>query len=134
MAIAIDTDGFWCYTLKSVLTGVCTLKPTQGGRTMGFYVNPPNESKESFLKREGMAAPNSPKITWDSVPKGYLPVVLLNNGFFTAAGIAYCEGELSEFTRLDDDRPREIFMVKVEKLIPVADPGFKRYAEQNSLI
>jgi len=23
---------------------------------MGFYVNPPNESKESFLKREGMAA------------------------------------------------------------------------------
>ena len=101
---------------------------------MGFYVNPLTESKEDFLKREGMVAPSSPKITWDSVPKGYLPVVLLNNGFFTAAGIAYCESELDAFTRLDDQRPRQIFIVKVEKLIPVADSSFKEYAEQNGLI
>jgi hypothetical protein len=101
---------------------------------MGFYVNPPNESKESFLKREGMAAPSSPKITWDSIPNGYLPVVLVDNGPFTAAAIAYCERELDEFTRLDDYRPRQMFMVKIEKLIPVADPGFRKYAEQSSLI
>jgi len=61
---------------------------------MGYYVNPQNMSKESFLKKEGVAVPNNPRITWESVPKGYLPVVLVNNGPFTAAGIAYCESEL----------------------------------------
>jgi len=101
---------------------------------MGFYVNPPDESKESFLKREGIAAPNTPRITWDSVPQGYLPVVLLDNGHFSAAAIAYDKSELNEATSLDDPRPRQIFMVKIEKLIPVADPDFKNYAERNSLI
>lgn len=100
---------------------------------MGFYVNPQKESKESFLRREGMAAPNHPRITWDSVPEGYLPVVLMNNGFFTAAGIAYCESELKEFTRLDDDRPREIFMVKIEKLISVAGADFEQYVKSKGL-
>jgi hypothetical protein len=95
---------------------------------MGFYVNPPNESKESFLRREGIVAPALPKTTWDSVPKGFLPVGLVNNGAFTAAGIAFCEKELEEFTRLNDNRPRQLFMVKIEKLIPVAGSDFKKYA------
>ncbi|NLC31413.1 MAG: hypothetical protein GX765_05180 [Candidatus Moranbacteria bacterium] len=101
---------------------------------MGFYVNPPNESKESFLDREGMVAPSNPRITWDSIPKGYLPVVLVDNGPFTAAAIAYCERELDEFTGMDDYRPRQIFMVKIKKLIPVTDSDFKKYAEQKNLI
>lgn len=101
---------------------------------MGFYVNPRGESKEAFLKREGVLAPNNPKIIWESIPKGFLPVVLLDNGRFTAAGIAYCKSELEEFTRLNDPRPRTIFMVKTEKLIPVTESYFKKYAEENGLL
>jgi hypothetical protein len=95
---------------------------------MGYYVNPRNESKESFLRREGIVAPHIPKTTWESVPKGFLPVTLINNGAFSAAGIAYCAKELETFTRLDDNRPRQLFMVKIEKLIPVAGDDFKQYA------
>lgn len=95
---------------------------------MGYYVNPKNESKESFLQREGIVAPRIPKTTWESVPKGFLPVALVNNGPFTAAGIAFCARELEAFTGLDDNRPRQLFMVKIEKLIPVAGSDFKQYA------
>jgi len=101
---------------------------------MGFYVNPLNESKESFLNREGMAVPDSPKIAWDSVPKGYLPVVLVDNGMFTAAGIACGAAELDAFTKITDRRPRQIFMVKIEKLVQVADPAFERYVRQSGLL
>jgi hypothetical protein len=64
---------------------------------MGYYVNPRNESKESFLRREGIVAPHTPKTTWESVPKGFLPVTLINNGAFSAAGVAYCAKELETF-------------------------------------
>lgn len=101
---------------------------------MGYYVNPPGESKESFLRREGLRVPNDRKITWDSVPKGFLPVVLLDNGPFTAAGIAYCESELNVFTRLDDPRSRQVFMVKIDKLLPVSDHGLARYLKESDLL
>jgi len=78
---------------------------------MGFYVNPQDETKESFLSREGIIVPSNHKITWNNIPTGYLPVVLVDNGFFTAAGIAYCEDELNVFTDLRDTRPRQVFMV-----------------------
>ncbi len=100
---------------------------------MGYYVNPPEESKESFLEREGMVMASNPQITWESVSEGYLPVVLVNNGWMTAAAIAYCEQELQEFTRLDDDRPRTVFMVKIEKLLPVSGQDFADYAKRNNL-
>ena len=101
---------------------------------MGYYINPPGESKESFLDREGVAVPNIPRITWDSVPKGFLPVVIVNNGRFMAAGIAYDKRELDEFTDLEDLRPREIFMVKIEKLLGVTNPSFANYVKEHGLI
>lgn len=88
---------------------------------MGYYVNPPNESKEDFLDREGMVIPPYPRLGWKDVPDGFLPVVLINNGPFTAAGIAYCEGELKAFTDPGDLRPKVIYLVKREKLIAVSD-------------
>jgi len=63
---------------------------------MGYYVNPPSETKEEFLNREGMKVP---KADWDKVPKDSIPVVLVNNGHFTA-----------------DPRPKKIFIVKKSKL------------------
>ena len=79
---------------------------------MGFYVNPPNETKEAFLSREGLEVP---KADWDKVPKDSIPVVLINNGMFAAAGIAFSQREYGEFTA-NDGRPKKIFIVKKSKL------------------
>lgn len=94
---------------------------------MGYYVNPPTESKESFLKREGIAAPYDQKLSWESVPEGFLPVVLLDNGPFTAAGIAYSKEELDAFTGLHDNRPRQIYLVRITELLKVSD--LRRHAD-----
>lgn len=101
---------------------------------MGFYINPANESKEEFLKREALSSPFDVKIAWGSVPDGFLPVVLVNNGPFTAAAIAYCERELDELTSLEDTRPRKIFLIKTEKLLSVTGRGFEEYARSNGLV
>ena len=85
---------------------------------MGCYVNPANETKESFLKREGIAV-NNP--SWLSKPKNTLPVVLMDNGSFSAAGIAYSERELKEFTRPDDYRLKTFFYVDIQKLCSVSN-------------
>lgn len=97
---------------------------------MGYYINPTKESKEQFLKREGIMVPFNPKLSWDSVPKGFLPVVLVNNGHCTAAAIAYSADVLAECTSLNDPRPRQIFLVKIEKLVKVSDEDFAEYAKK----
>lgn len=101
---------------------------------MGYYVNPGNESKESFLNREGILAPSNSKISWASVPKGFVPVVLIDNRRFTAAVIAYSECELESATDMDDERPRQIFLVKTEKLFPVTDSYFAEEARELGLV
>jgi hypothetical protein len=85
---------------------------------MGAYVNPKDESKESFLKREGVPVSN---IAWEDVPANQLPVVWMNNGPFAAAGIAYCKSELDAFTRPDDHREKRIYLVEKKKLLAVSD-------------
>ena len=80
---------------------------------MGFYVNPPNEEKETFLEREGLEVP---KADWDKIPQDSFAVILINNGNFTAAGIAYDEDEYRVFTDKEDRRPKKIFIVKKSKL------------------
>jgi hypothetical protein len=59
-----------------------------------------------------------------------LPVVLINNGAFTSAGIAYCEDELKEFTRQDDNRRRTIYIVPIDKLLEVSGSDFFRWWER----
>ena len=84
---------------------------------MGAYVNPSNETKEQFLLREGRSTGN---LSWAAVPPDHLPVILMDNGMFTAAGIAYCESELREFTSPTDRRPRRIYYVPTAKLLTVS--------------
>jgi hypothetical protein len=79
---------------------------------MGYYVNPATETKESFLENEGREVQLSECKLTDSE----LPVVLVDNGFFTAAGIAYSEAELQAFTSPGDRRPKRFFMVPKVKL------------------
>jgi hypothetical protein len=80
---------------------------------MGFYVNPPNEEKETFLYREGLEVPEA---DWGNIPKDLIPVILINNGMFSAAGIAYDEKEYNVFTSKEDRRLKKIFLVKKSKL------------------
>ncbi len=84
---------------------------------MGYYIDPPNQSKESFLNQHGRRV----NITDLKITDTELPVVLVNNFAFTAAGIAYDEKELKEFLDPDDYRPKMYFMVPREALKPYYD-------------
>jgi hypothetical protein len=85
---------------------------------MGIYINPPNISKEEFLIINGTPIP--PKaISFDSALNilGKLHVCLVDNGPFTAAAVAYCKDELSEFL-IQDGRDKSWFLVHVDHLTP----------------
>ena len=76
---------------------------------MGYYVNPPQESKEAFLNREGISSPN---LEWKDVPQGTLPVVLVDNGYFTAAAVAYSQKEYEYFIdSTKDKRPKKVYQI-----------------------
>lgn len=86
---------------------------------MGSYINPPHISKEQFLEAHGIEVTREDAAAFDfSTDDDILPVVLVNNGPFTAAAIAHSQRELDEFTRLDDDRPRKWFLVERVLLEP----------------
>lgn len=85
---------------------------------MGSYVNPKSETKESFLEREGKLV-DSP--SWKNKPENTLPVILVCNAFFTAAGIAYSERELQVFLDPFDFRPKKFYYVDINKLAEVSD-------------
>lgn len=99
---------------------------------MGCYVDPQNETKEDFLEREGR------EVESDYISKNYkmikekgdLPVVLCDNGHFTAAGVAYTEREFERFVRYDN-RPKRFFIVSVEKLKDVSPvEGYLKEAKE----
>lgn len=78
---------------------------------MGFYINPSNMTKEEWLRLNGeMISP----LTARAHPAGDKVVVcLVDNGPFTAAGIAYDDRERDEFCRPDSgsQRRRQFFLV-----------------------
>lgn len=88
---------------------------------MGCYVDPPNETKEKFLEREGR------EVESDYITQNYkqikekdkLPIVLVDNGPFTAAGVCYVEREFERFVRYDNS-PKRFFIVPIEKLKSVS--------------
>ena len=74
---------------------------------MGFYINPEDgTSKEEFLEKHGLRIEHP---TWPSKP-GTLPVCLVNNRSFTAAGIV--------FNDPSDHRPKRWYVVPIEALKP----------------
>lgn len=86
---------------------------------MGWYVNPKEGKKEDWLEQHGTR--HVDPVDFDrAVQMGRLPVVLLDNGPFTAAGIAYCADELSEFTRPGDIRHKIVYTVPIMDLLALA--------------
>lgn len=97
---------------------------------MGCYV----EAKD---KKQWLV--DNAKMYWDDLsycpkfsefPEGTLPVVLLDNGLFYAAGVAFDEKEFEVFTDVRDTRPRTVWAVDIEKLKKVSPlEGYLKIAE-----
>lgn len=90
---------------------------------MGCYVNPDHEDKETWLENNATtiyAMNVFPE--WETIfATSERPVVLIDNGMFKAAGVAYNEREYQAFTYEDDPRPRQIYRVPIKKLKEVSD-------------
>ncbi len=84
---------------------------------MGYYINPPNITKEEWLEKHGQATETP---VWPA-PEGAIPVCLVDNGAFRAAGICYSEAEFDAFRAPDHgyQRPRTWYYVPFEKVIDV---------------
>ena len=114
---------------------------------MGAYINlPDGETKEAFLERTGIQAA-SPETLISMIDRGSakpamlktvyfsentLPVCLVDNGNFTAAGIAYSEAELRAFAEPQDTRPKEWYLVDKDILLGVCPEleGYLHRAEK----
>lgn len=85
---------------------------------MGYYINPNDRTKEQWLRENGEEV--SPMLAKElaAANGSHMPVVLINNGAFTAAGIAYDADELMAFTSPGDPRPKTFYSVPREKLQP----------------
>ena len=94
---------------------------------MGFYINPTDKSKEQFLREHGIPTNRSTVEDWDFKDKTKYPVVWVNNGLFTAAGIAFCPNETKAFCH-PCGRDKRYFIVNTEDLFPTC-PDFKTYWE-----
>jgi sugar lactone lactonase YvrE len=89
---------------------------------MGVYINPKNQSKEDWL-RENCISVSRYTPVFDQT-KEILPVCLVDNGIFTAAGIAFSEREREAFLDPTDRREKLWFEVKTSKLLEV-EPSLK---------
>jgi len=83
---------------------------------MGYYINPPDMTKEQFLEKHGQPLSNPAEFDFAG---DALPVCLVDNTAmgFTAAGICYDPRERDVFI-LPDGRPKKWFSVSKELLKP----------------
>ena len=82
---------------------------------MGWYINPPAQTKESWLLQHGEQTVGPCEIT-----KTHLPVCLVDNGPFTAAAVCPHTREIEDFT-YECGRRKQWFRVPRQAL---ADYGF----------
>jgi hypothetical protein len=83
---------------------------------MGYYINPPDVSKEEFFRDNGIrVSPEEVRAYQYSPEEKLLPVCLVCNWNFSAAGIAYDPLEREAFLA-PDPRPMQWFLVSKEKL------------------
>lgn len=80
---------------------------------MGYYINPPTMAKEEWLANQSEFSYTAPKQYRD---EKHVAVVLVDNGMFTAAGIAYDQHELAAFAR-EDGRAKLWFWVPIAEIV-----------------
>jgi hypothetical protein len=87
---------------------------------MGYYINPPDMSKEQFLKEKGTPITLRDVRSFDYAGDR-LPVCLVDNGWMTAAAIAYHPREAEAFLGNSgglDARPKTWYSVSCADLEP----------------
>lgn len=86
---------------------------------MGYYIDPTNgQTKEEWLTEHGIRLMGVPE-TIDEGGEDLLPVCLVNNGAFNAAGIAFSNAELRVFASPRDTRPKVWYLVEKKDLFEV---------------
>ena len=88
---------------------------------MGYYINPTDCTKEAWLQQNGTEIPPMTAKELVEADGEQMPVVLVDNGAFTAAGVAYSAGALMAFFGPHDHRPKRVYAVDREKLKPFCD-------------
>ena len=83
---------------------------------MRYYIDPLNMSKEEFLESRGTEISAASALAHNFNMES-LPVCLVDNGFFTAAGIGYCPEEVEAFAR-PDGRTKTWYLVFKDDLEP----------------
>lgn len=88
---------------------------------MGTYINPPNMTKEEWLRKNATAIPKNEflGLTFDAAKaSGKYPCVLMNNGPFTAAAVADSAGELAYWHKqlANDTRPMTFYVAPIDGL------------------
>lgn len=100
---------------------------------MGAYVNHPM-GKEIWLITNGeevsLARLLEFEENWEEESQHHFPVILVDNGPFTAAGIAYSKDELNAFTDPRDIRPKRFFIAPIHRLHEVS-PELDEYMERH---
>jgi len=85
---------------------------------MGYYINFKDKTKEEFLDARAIEMQTKEDVlNMCEHDKGFVPVVLIDNGGFTAAGVAFSRDELDAFTEDNDPRPRRFYVIKTSILI-----------------
>ncbi len=96
---------------------------------MGFYIDPENCGKEEFLAQHGVRIEQiSAKATLATGES--MPVCLVDNGFFKAAGIGFSDHEIEHFSDERDQRPKQWFAVPREKLVNFYPDALKEIGER----
>lgn len=95
---------------------------------MGFYVDPPDATREDFLNAHGIKV-SAESFDWDHMPTGFFPVVLMSNGLFISAGIAHDRQEFKRLARYAWRPKFAVCMVPVDTLLEVS-PDFARWYRQ----
>lgn len=84
---------------------------------MGVYINPTNGmTKEQFLEVYGTRITPHDAENFDFTRDDALPVCLIDNGDFSAAGVGYNSEEIAVFCDKADPRPRTYFEVPFDRL------------------
>lgn len=83
---------------------------------MGAYVDPLDKTKEEWLTENATEI----QLPWSEIPDDSLPIVLIRNPGFSAAGIGFNEMEYQAFQRSGDPRPKRFFIAKIKDLLTVS--------------
>lgn len=84
---------------------------------VGEYLNPPEDKLQWLLKNAQIVGEDQQQFVDPTTDK--VAVCLVDNGAFTAAAVAYSEGEFREFNRETDIRPKLWFVVDLDKMAEI---------------